>query len=188
MIKRYALEQFQSCGGMEGVMEQSEDGDWVKYEDAYAPLEAKLRMIVSHATMGQTDGEGLSVNGICVLITALRNGLIQEATVKALPTSVADIAEERRRQIEVEGWTPGHDDAHSDGELARAASVYARHAALSDSFRRGMAKDLPLNWPWERAWWKPTSKRRDLVKAGALIVAEIERLDRAAMGGSIDGN
>jgi hypothetical protein len=29
-------------------------------------------------------------------------------------------------------------------------------------------------------WWKPTNRRRDLVKAGALILAEIERLDRAA--------
>jgi len=35
-------------------------------------------------------------------------------------------------------------------------------------------------WTWERAWWKPTTRRRDLVKAGALILAEIERLDRAA--------
>lgn len=34
------------------------------------------------------------------------------------------------------------------------------------------------HWPWSREWWKPKNPRRDLVKAGALIVAEIERLDR----------
>lgn len=34
-------------------------------------------------------------------------------------------------------------------------------------------------WPWDESWWKPTNRRRDLVKAGALILAEIERLDRA---------
>jgi hypothetical protein len=35
-------------------------------------------------------------------------------------------------------------------------------------------------WPWSREWWQPKDRRRDLVRAGALIVAEIERLDRAA--------
>ena len=30
------------------------------------------------------------------------------------------------------------------------------------------------------AKWQPTTSRRDLVKAGALVLAEIERLDRAA--------
>jgi hypothetical protein len=36
-------------------------------------------------------------------------------------------------------------------------------------------------WPWDRKWWKPTDRRRDLVKAAALILAEIERLDRATI-------
>lgn len=40
--------------------------------------------------------------------------------------------------------------------------------------------DVPELWPWPSEWWKPTDVRRDLVKAGALILAEIERLDRAA--------
>jgi len=35
-------------------------------------------------------------------------------------------------------------------------------------------------WPWSPMWWRPTTQRRDLVKAGALIMAEIERIDRAA--------
>ena len=42
--------------------------------------------------------------------------------------------------------------------------------------------DIP--W-WSKDWWKPKDKRRDLIRAAALIVAEIERLDRKiAMTGS----
>lgn len=89
-----------------------------------------------------------------------------------LIVSVMDeIAAERRRQIEVEGWTPTRDDYHHPrGELARAAGVYA----LSAGGRYAVSQ----YWPWHRAWWKPTNPRRDLIKAAALIVAEIERLDR----------
>jgi hypothetical protein len=39
---------------------------------------------------------------------------------------------------------------------------------------------VPKMWPWARQWWKPTGARRDLVKAAALLLAEIERIDRAA--------
>lgn len=43
----------------------------------------------------------------------------------------------------------------------------------------------PKNWPWNAEWWKPSDRRRNLVKAAALILAEIERLDRkASEGGS----
>ena len=41
--------------------------------------------------------------------------------------AVLDVAAERRRQIEAEGWTPEHDDEHSAGQLAGAAGCYARH-------------------------------------------------------------
>ncbi|HCF3475434.1 TPA: hypothetical protein ACHSVP_002604 [Pseudomonas aeruginosa] len=38
---------------------------------------------------------------------------------------------------------------------------------------------VSLAWPWDEQWWKPSTARRDLVKACALALAEIERLDRA---------
>ena len=44
-----------------------------------AKAESERRMIVSHATMGNTDGEGMSVNDVSVQITALRNELYLEA-------------------------------------------------------------------------------------------------------------
>ena len=95
---------------------------------------------------------------------------------------VAEIADERRRQVDGEGWAPDHDDKHTDGEMAVAAACYAMMSATK------MAPDwVPMSWPWDRSWWKPKDRRRDLVRAGALIVAEIERLDRAAEGGEANG-
>jgi hypothetical protein len=83
---------------------------------------------------------------------------------------VQAITEERRRQIEIEGWTPSHDDAYRNGELARAAACYA-----IGSCPTGL-------WPWHEKWWKPGDRRRDLEKAGALIAAEIDRIDRTQGG------
>ena len=85
-----------------------------------------------------------------------------------------DVLAERRRQFEAEGWTPEHDDQHSNGEMARAASCYITNK------ERSHLPTVPLKWPWSDAWWKPDGYRRNLVKAGALILAEIDRLDRLA--------
>jgi hypothetical protein len=91
---------------------------------------------------------------------------------------------ERCRQIEAEGWTTEHDDEHGDGSMARAAACYALHAGGvpgEDRFPAGST----LFWPreWARSWWKPKDARHNLIRAGALILAEIERLDRAALRG-----
>jgi hypothetical protein len=91
-----------------------------------------------------------------------------------LPQAARDVLAERQRQVSVEGWTPEHDDEHSEGELALAAACYAMASA-------GYAKGkTPPIWPWSLDWWKPTYGRRDLERAGALIQAELERRDRAA--------
>jgi len=96
-------------------------------------------------------------------------------------TVLDEIAAERRRQIEVEGWTSECDDQHDEGQMAMAASCYATVAAWDDRIRaRAALKYTPPFWSLAAEWWKPTTRRRDLIKAGALIVAEIERLDRAA--------
>ena len=84
-----------------------------------------------------------------------------------------EILTERFRQISDEGWSLDHDDEHDCGELADAAACYALEKPWE------VVKQL---WPWQQNWWKPTDKRRNLVKAGALIVAEIERLDRVEKG------
>lgn len=81
---------------------------------------------------------------------------------------------ERFRQIEGEGWSTEHDDAHAPGELARAGGCYADRAGLPGR----SISDIPSRWPWSRDWWKPAGFRRDLVRAGALIIAEGEKFDR----------
>ncbi|WP_421705699.1 hypothetical protein [Alloalcanivorax xenomutans] len=97
-------------------------------------------------------------------------------------TAVHDVLAERQRQIEAEGRTPSHDDQHRDSELPRAAYTYLLHTVVQNSGRAHSDEltTTPLTWPWAPRWWKPASPRRNLIKAGALILAEIERLDRAA--------
>lgn len=94
---------------------------------------------------------------------------------------IEEIAAERKRQIEAEGWTAAHDDTHDKGEMAIAAAHYASFSAMPEHLRNEVTEEDALShgWPWDASWWKPTAPRRDLIKAAALIVAEIERLDRA---------
>lgn len=111
-------------------------------------------------------------------------GLLAEraALVEARTQAASDVLAERARQIAVEGWTPAHDDEHDGGELARAGAAYALMATQEHKASR-----VPGWWPWSLDCWKPKSRREDLVRAGALILAEIERLDRALVGGQADG-
>ena len=95
--------------------------------------------------------------------------------------ALADVVAERARQTTAEGWTAEHDDQHSDGALAVAASCYARYAG------RAGAPLMPMLWPFDPTWWKPSTPRRDMVKAAALILAEIDRIDRAAAKGGDHG-
>lgn len=93
---------------------------------------------------------------------------------------VQAIAAERARQIKLEGWASVHDDVHVRGEIAGAAACYLLHGldvGRVDLKDRVRALVIEL-WPWAADWWKPKDRRRDLVRAGALIAAEIDRLDR----------
>ena len=96
------------------------------------------------------------------------------------------IAKERQRQLMQEGWTAGHDDRHENFELAAAASCYAMHAGRLGAWR---LQACPIDWPWDERWWRPEPREiggnikqthaiRMLEKAGALIAAEIDRIQR----------
>ena len=93
--------------------------------------------------------------------------------VKSPSNAVQSVIAERQRHQSAEGWTPEHDDQYSKSQLLWASSCYVLNAI--HPFNR-----IPFDWPWTPEWWKPTNPRRDLVKAGALILAELERIDRAA--------
>lgn len=93
-------------------------------------------------------------------------------------TGVEMIAMERVRQVSQEGWTPEHDDEHYMAELTRAAKCYADRAFMQ-VILHDIPKGTPPQWPWDASWWKPSPDPiRNLVKAGALIAAEIDRLQR----------
>lgn len=115
------------------------------------------------------------------------------------------IEAERRRQVESEGWSTEHDDQHRDGELMDAGMCYYLHATDGASYRdvremrppcpecgqsRGfvVTGQVPLSWPWENCWWKPDGgKARNLEKAGALMLAEKDRLHRRGLShGHVD--
>lgn len=99
-----------------------------------------------------------------------------------LSKAATDVLAERQRQMEEKGWTPAHDDQHQDGAIALAGAGYAHAAAwagMAPEDEQFTANDPPTPWPAE--WdFKPNEPRRMLVKAAALILAEIERLDRVA--------
>lgn len=125
----------------------------------------------------------------------LHNGTPDQILGKILerkPTGIELIQVERQRQIEVEGWTPEHDAEHSHGELAMAACCYAAPQdikiwrAVDVSCGRGefpvMRNRLMDPWPWVEKWDKREKfdRIRRLQIAGALISAEIDRIQREA--------
>lgn len=94
-------------------------------------------------------------------------------------TGIELIAEERQRQIEVEGWTAENDKLHINGELADAAAYYALTGDIIDYIDAHWGLDMHLTiWPFDLKWLKrtPDNRVRDLQKAGALIAAEIDRV------------
>lgn len=142
-----------------------------------------LREIDSHAREYDFHEYGLplaSDHGTLLRMRhAIRSGLATASSADArdvaLTAAARDVLAERARQISAESWTPEHDDEHRDNELSRAAACYAI-GSVSVSGIDGMSI-----WPWHGIWWKPADERGNLIKAGALILAEIERLDRAAI-------
>ncbi len=90
-------------------------------------------------------------------------------------TAAYDVLAERLRQVDAEGMTTDGDDGYQAAELPRAAASYILNGANDEA---------PTIWPWAKSWWKPRDARANYVRAGALILAEIERLDRAAEAGS----
>ncbi|MER0630448.1 hypothetical protein AAA552_11045 [Pseudomonas aeruginosa] len=161
---------------------------FTKYPGVYPVLRAIADLILEKAEnqvlREERDAALANVDALAVQVLKL-GGTISFAHHRTdqagqVPQAWLDVQAERRRQVEAEGWTPEHDDAHSHGQMARAAACYALAGSSAPS--DGTAALLvSLAWPWDEQWWKPTSARRDLVKACALGLAEIERLDRAGI-------
>lgn len=110
----------------------------------------------------------------------------QPAQAVDLGTGVKAIAAERERQLQAEGFTRDSDRQYQRGELAKAATAYVQLAAMdlaAGGTRDHIAWHGPAAvWPWAPEWWKPVDARRDLVRAGALIAAQIDLIDSQAVG------
>ncbi len=130
--------------------------------------------------------DNLGIIGIFTLASLIRGygwRRLMEAMHVRDPLSAGALAivAERRRQKEGEGYGEHRDDQYQPGVLALAGASYACSARAWAFDERLVAPPL---WPWSRFSWKPTGMRRDLVKSGALILAELERFDRADKRGA----
>lgn len=90
-----------------------------------------------------------------------------------LTPAEAEVIVERRRQVSQEGFTAEHDDRHTNGVIAMAAMCYTHPSAILS-----LQKEPPCAWPWGRKCWKPKDYHTNLVKATALLLAELERIMR----------
>jgi len=101
-------------------------------------------------------------------------------TVFQPSAALVHILQERLRQVS-DGYGPAHDDEHRRGEIAQAAASLTCIALVSidsagnASYWAGNAESF---WPDDWTALSSKSQRQDLVRAAALLIAEIERLDR----------
>jgi hypothetical protein len=103
---------------------------------------------------------------------------LHDAHQLAMTHAQSDVLRERAAHFSREGFTNKGDDAYAPGTLARAGACYAKYwDAVPGS-------EEPGGWPWLTAWWKPTTPRRNLVKAVSLLLAEIEKIDRQPVIGA----
>jgi hypothetical protein len=167
--------------------------------EAGVPADVQLALRIVNRALG-TDNEALGA--FCDVADYVARLAARADDAARLGDGAALIAAECVRQVSAEGWTAEHDDAHADGSLALAGAVYAWPGQRPLFVKKA--------WPWDRLWFKPTmpeveparcscrsvgecnhwgrptkaslrdARVRDLVKAGALIAAEIDRLQRAA--------
>lgn len=130
----------------------------------------------------RNEGEELQerAEAFAVSVTAVQLEL--DELLPMLTPAVQLVAEERNRQRTEEQYALSHDDTLTDGQLADMASCYA--AVRRGRFDADEPESAPARWPWDgEEGWKPCpdDRVRELVKAGALILAEIERVQRARL-------
>lgn len=107
---------------------------------------------------------------------------LTDAQQAATSYVIHDVYTERLEQITRHGYSARSDDGWEGRELAQAGACYADAGGMSNRERMIYIPGVPPpTWPktWPKDWWSPKTRRADLVRAAALLVAEIERLDRA---------
>ena len=84
-----------------------------------------------------------------------------------MKTGTELIKEERKRQIDVEGYNSTHDGFHKPEEFIRAAASY---------LLCNLEEYEEVPWPWGIESWNPKDLERNLIRAGALIAAALDRI------------
>lgn len=133
------------------------------------------KMVEKGYKLDNTDSKGAVSQNYWGYIYRLKK-YEEEGNVTPKKSGIELIAEERERQKYVENFNTEHDKQWVNGQLANAAASYA----LTDTERIAVGKKNGIveTWPFSKDWWKPTPNNRikELIKAGALIAAEIDRL------------
>lgn len=104
----------------------------------------------------------------------ITKGVLDLGREEGPKSGLALIAAERRRQIAEEDVTAEQDDKYTRNELVDAALCYAAHSW--EQHNLGLLNSL--HWPFTLDKWKPRDKKDNLIRAGAFIAAEIDRLSR----------
>jgi hypothetical protein len=144
-----------------------------------------------HPGVGDVMGFGLAMTAVSVIRQYVIRRYHEWRRGRNVPPDflhiIEELAAERQRQINGEGYSLDHDDEHTYGELAAAGAGYAIAGcpglepvlARRGSRLRTRGQIIQNIWPWDWPDLKEASPRRNLVKAGAMIIAEIGRIDRA---------
>lgn len=174
-------EQAMWFGGMEQAQVNAQDNAAIRaqVQEYGSPAEVAQRIEQYIGRYGREDTATLL---LYEAMNALRRPT--PAAGDALTAAARDVLAERQRQVSNEGWTPERDDQYTAGDMASAAACYATQGR----YHYPEPGEPGPNWPWAAEWWKPSTYRRNLEKAGALILAEIERLDRAAIAAQRQGD
>lgn len=142
-------------------------------------MKSNLNEQLDHINKVHSDTRRALILGLQELKDIAREGLLVEFS-RFTTAGIDLIAAERKRQLEQEGYTLGHDDSHDNHQLALAAAAYAMPAVIISPSHEWHT-DRDELYPFDLSTWKPSpdDRLRELVKAGALISAEIERILRA---------
>jgi len=150
-------------GGMKvrGAAEEMQPGEAEKKAKQFDALVAMIR---------NTDKCGDPLVGTYISTRHLLDFISGMPAVQS--KAITDVARERSRQQNTKGYTRQRDAGYKNNELVRAAIAYSTNVAEPRE-----TVEVPYSWPWEAQLFNPEGRRIDLIKAAALLVAEIERLD-----------
>jgi len=157
---------------------EPQDGDRLKWLIDTMSCEALIEVgIFPFVMSSDSDWRVLVDDAMRAHAKRSQDGTCRTMTSKALKAVIA----ERLRQQSDEGWTPEHDDEHVNDELAAMAAYYAMPVGARDWPASETGYGATFGEAIRPEGWQAKESDRwdELVKAGALVLSELERLERA---------